>query len=150
VLYKTVYTNSSGYYSFNETTNPAVEWYIQIDVSSPTTTLSVADVIAPTDIVLSKTVRKSIHWYQYDTNGDGKITVSDCYYTNKRKNATASTWPGVYLYTASQYTTLTSGTTDVRSSVLGVTGLTISSPVSGTTTGNYYLIAPGYKGQVTY
>ena len=150
VLFKTVYTNSSGYYSFNETTNPAVEWYIQIDVSSPTTTLSVADVIAPTDIVLSKTVRKSIHWYQYDTNGDGKITVSDCYYTNKRKNATASTWPGVYLYTASQYTTLTSGTTDVRSSVLGVTGLTISSPVSGTTTGNYYLIAPGYKGQVTY
>ena len=150
VLFKTVYTNSSGYYSFNETTNPSVEWYLQIDVSNPTTTLSNTDVIAPTDIILSKTARKSIHWYQYDTNGDGSITVSDCYYINKRKNATASTWPGVYLYTPTQYTALTSGTTNIKASVTGVSALTISSPVSGTTTGNYYLIAPGYKGQVTY
>jgi len=150
VLFKTVYTNSSGYYSFNETTNPSVEWYLQIDAPNPTTTLSNTDVIAPTDIILSRTARKSIHWYQYDTNEDGAITVSDCYYINKRKNATASIWPGVYLYTPTQYTSLTSGTSNLKTSVIGVNALTISSPVSGTTTGNYYLIAPGYKGQVTY
>jgi hypothetical protein len=49
-----------------------------------------------------------------------------------------------------QFTSLTSGTTDLRSSILGVSSITINSPVSGTTTGNYYIIAPGYKGQVTY
>jgi hypothetical protein len=150
VLHKTVYTNSSGFYSFNETSNPATEWYIQMDVSNPVTPLALTDVIGPTDIILNRTPRRSIHWYQYDTNGDGRITVSDCYYTNKRINMTAPIWTVPYLYTAAQYTSLTSGTTDLRSSVIGVSSIIISPPVSGTTTGNYYLIAPGYKGQVTY
>lgn len=150
VLHRTVFTNSSGFYSFNETSNPATEWYIQLDVTAPTTALTVSDVIGPTDIILNRTPRRSIHWYQYDTNGDGRITVSDCYYINKRINATAPFWNVPYLYTVAQFTSLTSGTTDLRSSILGVSSITINSPVSGTTTGNYYIIAPGYKGQVTY
>ena len=150
VLHRTVFTNSSGFYSFNETSNPATEWYIQLDVTAPTTPLTVSDVIGPTDIILNRIPRRSIHWYQYDTNGDGRITVSDCYYINKRINATAPFWNVPYLYTVAQFTSLTSGTTDLRSSILGVSSITINSPVSGTTTGNYYIIAPGYKGQVTY
>jgi hypothetical protein len=59
------------------------------------------------------------------------------------------TWPLIYLYTTTQYTTLTTNTSDLRSSVLGVNTITINSPVSGGT-GNYYLIAPGYKGQISY
>ena len=150
VLHRTVFTNSSGFYSFNETSNPATEWYIQLDVTAPTTALTVLDVIGPTDIILNRTPRRSIHWYQYDTNGDGRITISDSYYTNKRINATAPFWNVPYLYTVAQFTSLTSGTTDLRSSIPGVSSITINSPVSGTTTGNYYIIAPGYKGQVTY
>ena len=150
VLHRTVFTNSSGFYSFNETSNPATEWYIQLDVTAPTTPLTVSDVTGPTDIILNKTPRRSIHWYQYDTNGDGRITVSDSYYTNKRINATAPFWNVPYLYTVAQFTSLTSGTTDLRGSIPGVSSITINSPVSGTTTGNYYIIAPGYKGQVTY
>jgi hypothetical protein len=150
VLHRTVFTNSSGFYSFNETSNPATEWYIQLDVTAPTTPLTVSDVIGPTDIILNKTPRRSIHWYQYDTNGDGIIILSDSYYTNKRINATAPFWNIPYLYTTAQYISLTSGTTDLRSSIPGVSSITINSPVSGTTTGNYYIIAPGYKGQVTY
>lgn len=149
-LHQTVYTNSAGYYSFSQPSSPAVEWYIQIDVPTPITTLSSTDVIAPTDIVLSKTARKSIHWNMYDVNNDGKITVSDAYYINKQIYGTATTWPATLLYTASQYTALTTGLTDLRSSVIGLSSITINTPVSGTTTGNYYLIAPGYKGQVSY
>jgi hypothetical protein len=149
-LYKTVYTNSSGYYSFSEPYDPSKEYYIQMDVSSPTTLLTNTDIIAPTDIILSKILRKSIHYNQYDVNNDGAITVSDAYYINKKRNLTAPTWPSVYLYTPAQYNSLTTGTTDLRSSVLGVSTITINSPVSGTTTGNYYIIAPGYKGQVNY
>ena len=149
-LHQTVYTNSAGYYSFSQPSSPAVEWYIQLNAPTPTTTLSSTDVIAPTDIVLSKTVRKSIHWNMYDVNNDGKITVSDAYYINKKQYGTTTTWPATLLYTASQYNSLTAGTIDLRTSIIGVSSITINTPVSGTTSGNYYLIAPGYKGQVSY
>lgn len=149
-LYKTVYTNSTGYYSFSEAYDPSKEYYIQLDVSNPTTALTSADVIAPTDVILSKITRRSIHFNQFDVNNDGTITVSDAYYINKKRYLTATTWPSILLYTSTQYTSLTSGTNDLRSSITGVSSITINSPVSGTTTGNYYIIAPGYKGQTSY
>lgn len=152
VLQQTVYTNSAGYYAFSQSTNPATEWYIQIDAPTPVTTLSITDMRGVTDVVLGITARKSIHWIQYDVNNDGRITVADAILINaKRNNYTNTLFPyQSRLFTTSQYTTLTTGTTDVRTSVTGVSSITINSPVSGTTTGNYYLLAPGYKGQVTY
>jgi hypothetical protein len=149
-LYKTVYTNSSGYYSFSEAYDPSKEYYIQLDVMNPATTLTLTDIIAPTDIILSKILRKSIHYNLYDVNGDNTISISDAYFINKKRYSMASSWPSIYLYTPSQYTSLTTGTADLRSSILGVSSITINSPVSGTTTGNYYIIAPGFKGQVSY
>jgi len=149
-LYKTAYTNSSGYYSFSEPYDPSKEYYIQLDVANPVTTITNTDVIAPTDVILSKIVRKSIHFNQYDVNNDGAITVSDAYYINKKRNLTAPTWPALRLYTPAQYTSLTTGTTDLRTTIPGVANITINTPVSGTTNANYYLIAPGYKGQVSY
>ena len=149
-LQQTVYTNSAGYYSFSQPTSPAVEWYIQIDAPTPTTALALTDIRAVTDNVLGITTRKSIHWIQYDTNNDGKISVSDALYTNlKKNNMVLFSYPS-RIFTPTQYTSLTTGTTDLRSTIPGVTTITISSPVSGTTTGNYYLLAPSYKGQVSY
>jgi hypothetical protein len=148
--YKTVYTNSAGYYSFSEPYNPSREYYIQLDAITPTTTLTSVDIVAPTDIILSKIARKSIHYNLYDVNGDNTISISDAYFINKKRYSMASSWPSIYLYTPSQYTSLTTGTADLRSSILGVSSITINSPVSGTTTGNYYIIAPGFKGQVSY
>jgi hypothetical protein len=149
-FYKTVYTNSSGYYSFSEAYDPSKEYYIQLDVMNPATSLTLTDIIAPTDIILSKILRKSIHYNLYDVNGDNTISISDAYFINKKRYSMASSWPGIYLYTPSQYTSLTTGTADLRSSILGVSSITVNSPVSGTTTGNYYIIAPGFKGQVSY
>jgi hypothetical protein len=149
-LQQTVYTNSSGYYSFSQPTSPAVEWYIQIDAPTPVTELALTDIRAVTDNVLGITTRKSIHWIQYDTNNDGKISVSDAIYTNLKMNNMALFQYPSRIFTPTQYTSLTTGTTDLRSTIPGVSTLTISSPVSGTTTGNYYLLAPGYKGQVSY
>jgi hypothetical protein len=148
-LFQTVYTNSFGYYSFSQTTNPATEWYIQIDVPTPISTLQLVDIRGVTDVILGNTALKSIHYNIYDVNNDGKITASDAYYINKKRYSTASTWPSTYLYTTAQYSSLTTGTTNLKSTVIGVSSITISSPVSGGTA-NYYLIAPGYKGQVTY
>ena len=86
----------------------------------------------------------------YDVNNDGKISVSDALFINRKQNGLATFPYTSKIFTPSQYTSLTTGTTDLRSTILGVSSITINTPVSGTTTGNYYLIAPGYKGQVTY
>ncbi len=151
VLHQTVYTNSAGQYSISQSTNPATEWYIQIDAVAPTTTLITTDMRAVTDVVLGITARKSIHWIQYDVNNDGRITVSDAIAINLKRTLSAFTFPyASRIFTTAQYTSLTAGTTDLRSTIPGVSSITINSPVSGTTTGNYYLLAPGYKGQVTY
>ena len=149
-LYQTVYTNSSGYYSFSQPTSPAVEWYIQIDAPTPVTLHQIADIRGVTDNVLGNTTRKSIHWLQYDTNNDGKISVSDAIYINLKQNGLVTFPYPSRIFTTTQYSSLTTGTTDLRPTIPGVSSITINTPVSGTTTGNYYLIAPGYKGQVTY
>jgi hypothetical protein len=150
VVQQTVYTNSLGYYSFSQPSSPAIEWYIQIDAPTPITNHQLTDLRGVTDNVLGNTVRKSIHWLQYDTNNDGRISVSDAIYINLKKNGSATFPYPSRIFTATQYTSLTTGTTDLRSTIPGVSSITINTPVSGTTTGNYYLIAPGYKGQVTY
>jgi hypothetical protein len=149
-LHQTVYTNTSGYYSFFQSTSPAVEWYIQIDAPTPVTSHQIADIRGVTDNVLGNTTRKSIHWLQYDTNNDGKISVSDAIYINRKQNGIVTFPYPSRIFTPTQYTSLTTGTTDLRSTIPGISSITINTPVSGTTTGNYYLIAPGYKGQVTY
>ena len=150
VVHQTVYTNSSGYYSFSQATNPSVEWYIQIDAPTPITSHTITDIRGVTDNILGNTVRKSIHWIQYDTNNDGKISVSDAIYINRKQNGLVAFPYTSRIFTPTQYTSLTTGTIDLRSTIPGVSSIIITSPVSGTTTGNYYLIAPGYKGQVTY
>ena len=151
-LFQTVYTNASGYYSFSQTTNPSVEWYIQIDASPPTTSLVLTDLQNVSNIILGKTARKSLHWNMYDVNGDGRITISDEYYINLKKVGTISSWSTMALsrlFSTTQYSSLSIGTTDLRATIPGVSSFTITSPVSGGST-NYYLIAPGFKGQVNY
>ncbi|MFN9959342.1 MAG: hypothetical protein ACK55I_40140, partial [bacterium] len=68
-LYKTVYTNSSGYYGFNETSDPSKEWYIEIVASDPVTTIQNSDISTCLDVVNTKTTLNGIHYYMYDLNG---------------------------------------------------------------------------------
>jgi hypothetical protein len=151
-LYQTVYTNSNGYYSFSQSTNPATEWYIKVDAPTPITTHQTSDLSSIGNIVIGTTTRKSIHWNMFDVNNDGKITISDSYYVWGKKNGIFPSWIGSQpssLYTVSQFNSLNSGTVNLKSIYPGVSSFTISTPVSGGST-NYYLIAPGFSGQVTY
>jgi len=152
VLFQTVYTNSSGYYSISQSTNPAVEWYIQYDAMTPVTTLQVTDMVEVSKLVLGTTSVKSIHYHRYDVNYDGKINVADENYINLRRYGFKLEWVTMTpskLFTPAQYTTLTTSTTDLRITIPGVSSMTINTPVSGGTQ-NYYLIAPGYKTTVNY
>jgi hypothetical protein len=152
VLFRTVYTNSAGYWNVSETTNPSVEWYIQMDPVTPVTQLTTTDMVEVSKLVLGITPIKSIHYYRYDVNGDGRINVADENYINLKRYNFLSNWvntsPSRYYITA-QYATLTTNTSDLRITIPGVNSITINSPVSGETI-NYYLIAPAYKSTVNY
>lgn len=153
VLHKTVYTDATGRYIINEPSNPATEWYIQINAPTPITTINLTDMQNVSDVILGRTVRKSLHWNMYDVNGDGRITISDQYYINLRRNNIVNNWVTMTasrLFNTTQYNSLNTGTTDLRTTIPGLTSITINSPISGTTNANYYLIAPGYRGQVNY
>ncbi len=148
VLFKTVYTDATGKYTINETTNPATEWYLQIDVPSPTTTtIQTVDASSAGLKSISRTWT-SLDYYKYDVNNDGTITVSDTYYIFMKKSGRFTTWksplPDVRLFTSTQFNAINSSTTDLRVTYPGVSTITINSPVSGGSS-NYYLINTGYS-----
>jgi hypothetical protein len=145
-------TTLSGYYSFSRPTTSSTEWYIQIDCPTPIQTFTSTDARTIGDIVLLKTTKNGLLFHIYDLNEDSKITVSDKYYLWARKNLFWTTWkvaPNSRLYTLSEYNSIKSATTNVRSIYPGVSSVTTSILTSGGIL-NYYLISPGYSGQVTY
>jgi hypothetical protein len=152
ILDQTIYTNSLGYYSINRPTNPATEWYIQLDSPNPATNLQISDISSLHDIILGATPLNGLHYYNYDLNGDSNITISDAVYLNFRRVGIFTTWVNSFnsrYFTPSQYNIIKNQTLNLKSSIPGVSSVTINSPVNGGTS-SYYLISPGYSGQVTF
>lgn len=151
-LYKTIYTNSNGYYSISETYDPSKEYYIQLNAPNPATSLSLLDVQACENVITKKTTLNGMHYYQYDITGDNRITVADAFYISARRYNMFSNWINSFvsrLFTTAEYNTIKATTADVRATYPGVTSVTTSTLVNGGTL-NYYIIAPGYSGAVTY
>jgi hypothetical protein len=146
-LEQTVYTNSSGYYSFSKSTNPATEWYVQIDIPTPTTTISNNDAISANNKVISRTFN-SLDYYRYDVNNDGNINITDVYRIYMRISGRFPTWggslPNTRLFTSSQYNTINTSTSDLRGTLTGTSSITITNPTSGGSS-SYYLINTGYS-----
>jgi hypothetical protein len=152
-LYKTVYTNSLGYYNFNETSDPSKEYYIQIDAPNRTQSFTQSDGQSIGNLVLGKTSKTGLSFHMFDLNNDNKISISDQYYLFGRRSGRFSSWrssvPDTRLYSVSQYNLINSSSINVRSTYPGVVSYTTPVLTSGGTL-NYYIIAPGYSGQVTY
>jgi hypothetical protein len=149
----TSYTDSLGRYSFSRPTNPSLEWYVQIDTPVAATPLQNIDGIAPITKIINNSFN-SLDYFKYDVNNDNKITISDSYWIFMKKNGRFATWnnlPKLRLFTPSQFSTINSSTTDLRSSYPGVQTITISSPTSGGSS-NYYIINTGYSNStnITY
>jgi len=151
-LYKTIYTNSSGYYSISEAYDPSKEYYIEIDAPTRVQAYTTSDIQAVSNIILGKTTRNGLSFHRFDVNDDGVISIADKYYVAARKAGIFSKWrtaPDVRIFTISQYNSIVASTTNVRSSYPGVSTHTTGTLTSGGTL-NLYIIAPGYSGSVTY
>jgi hypothetical protein len=147
VLHRTVYTDATGRYVINETTNPATEWYFQIDIPTPITPLQNSDAHAANSKAISRTFT-SLDYYRYDVNNDGRINISDAYSIFMRRIGRFTMWnfmlPNTRLFTAAQYNIINTSTTDLRATYPGVQSITINSPVNGGSS-NYFLINTGYS-----
>ena len=143
-LFKTVYTDATGKYTINETTNPSIEWYLQLDAPSPVA-ISNSDAIAANMKVLN---RNFVSWdyYKFEVNNNTRIGISDVYYIYARKIGKFNSWPpsivNTRIFTAAEYNIITSSTSDLRTTYPGLQSITINSPVSGGSS-NYYIINTG-------
>ena len=151
-LYKTIYTNSLGYYSISETYDPSKEYYMQIDAPTRIQAYTNTDIQTVSNIILDKTTKNGLSFHMFDVNDDGIISIADKYYIAARKAGIFSRWrtaPDVRIFTTSEYNSIKAATSNVRITYPGVSSVTTSTLTSGGTL-NYYLIAPGYSGSVTY
>jgi len=151
-LYKTIYTNSAGYYSISEAYDPSKEYYIEVDAPTRIQAYTTSDIQAVSNVVLNKVARNGLSFHMFDVNDDGVISVADKYYVAARKAGRFSKWrvaPDVRIFTTTQYNAIKAVTTNVRATYPGVSTYTTGSLTSGQTL-NLYLIAPGYSGAVTY
>jgi hypothetical protein len=80
-------------------------------------------------------------------NNDGKLTVGDVCIVADRINGTPFT-KSTLLFTNSQWTSLNTGTSDLRNTIPGLTTNYTFTPTSGGTS-NFYLLSPGYNNQST-
>jgi hypothetical protein len=151
--YKTVYTNASGYYSFSETYDPSKEYYIQYTLPNLVQLLTNTDGLGVANNILGKTTRNGLTYHVFDLNNDGRINIADEYYLFGRKSGRFTGWnvnvPYARFFTTAEYNAIKAATTNVRATYPGVTSITTGTLTTGGTL-NYYLIAPGFAGQVTY
>lgn len=140
-------TNVQGQYSFSQPIANGDEWYIEVVIPTTTSNLSSADFVGVDDIVLQRIPIRSYHYHKYELNGDNNITIGDINTLIKRVNGTPYT-KRTLLFTNSQWTTLTTSTTDLRSSIPGVQSTYTFTPLNGGTT-NLYLLSVGFTNQST-
>jgi len=151
-LYKTIYTNSNGYYSISEAYDPSKEYYIQINAPTRIQAYTTSDIQGVSNVILDKVTKNGLLFHMFDVNDDGIISIADKYYVAARKAGIFSKWrtaPDVRIFTTSEYNSIKSSISNVRATYPGVSSITTSTLTSGGTL-NYYLIAPGYSGSVIY
>lgn len=152
-LTSTSNTNNLGYYSFN--TNLSVssyEFYIQIDVPNPLSNLNNDDITNTLKVINGIIPFNSSHYYLHDVNGDGRITVSDAYYIGAKKQGKFNNWINTFnarLFTVSEFNVIKSNNLNLKSTYPGLSTITISNPTSGGSS-NYYIVSPGYSGNITF
>lgn len=143
-LLSTSITDATGRYSFSNSTNPSIEYYITF--TPPALTVPVlSDGVLSNNIVIGGVGLKAVDYFRYDVNGDDKITVSDVYTILGRKSGIFSSFtpiPQSRIYTSTQWSAINISTANLKVSYPGTQSITINTPVSGGSS-NYYITRLG-------
>ena len=79
-------------------------------------------------------------------NNDGKLTVSDAFLIYAKKSGLISNFssPSVRFFTTSEWSTIKSNTSNLKSTIAGSSSVTINSPVRNGSS-NFYLLTTGFS-----
>lgn len=143
----TYYTNSLGQYSMVPNLDDAShDFQIRLEdltISNPQS----SDAQYPIQMLLYSVTPLSKLYYAMDVNQDSRFNITDSYCIFGKISGRFPNWinsyPSYRIFTPAQWTTINSGTSDLRSSIPGVQSMIISSPTRGGFT-NFYLIRTGY------
>ena len=145
-LVATSITDATGRYSFSRATNPSIEYYISF-TPPILPALTNNDAQVSNSIVLNSLLLKSRDYYRFDTNADGRITISDTYSIYAKRNnlftSFSATPPDSRIFTSAQWTTISNNSSNLKISHPGVQSVTINTPASGGVS-TYYITRVGY------
>jgi len=142
----TFLTNSSGQYNMAPDLDDAShDFQIRLEnliIDTP----KISDARYPIQILLGGISINSKTYYLMDINRDGIFSISDSYCIFSKISGRFSIWPNSYpsyrIFTQSEWSTINSNTTDLRTIIPGVQSFIISSPLRGGTS-NFYLLKTG-------
>ena len=133
----TVYTNSSGYYSFNTVLSTSTyNFNITLDTIYPKSNKTLIDL---NNLILKKRNITGIDYYIYDLNNNNQFTVADLYLI-KRTNKSL-------IFTSSQITSINSTTLNLKSTYSGLGTLSFTNVTTGGTS-NFYIIPLTFPNQI--
>ena len=146
-LVATSTTDVTGRYSFSRATNPTIEYYISF---TPPVLPSITNTDAQisNNVALGSLALRSRDFFRFDTNNDGRITISDTYSIFARRNGLMNSFaaspPDSRIFTTAQWSTINGSTTNLKGTIPGVQSVTINNPVSGGVS-SYYITRLGYS-----
>jgi hypothetical protein len=140
-------TNASGVYSF--TTSLSVNKHdFRVAIESITTTIPTStDAQSFTNKILTQTFN-SKDYYRIDANDNNSLSITDVFLTYSKANSNILTWPNstpdYRIFSATQWSTINSGTANMKSTLPGQQSILIDGPISGGTT-NFYIVRTGIR-----
>ena len=151
-------TDTAGHFAFNEildTTYFDVRLAIKGDTMGVGNVISTADAQKVNQWVLGSITPSSWDFYTADVNGDNNITISDAYGVFGRIAGRFSVCPNsvkdVKFFTQSEYNSITgSPTTNMTSSISGVTNFYHSILPGQPDSVNFYVLVPGDANNTGY
>ena len=125
-------------------------WDVRLAIQGDT--MGVGNIISSTDAqqinqwVLGNGTMTGFDFYTADVNNSGNITISDVWGVFGRVSGRFTEWPNnvqdVKFFTASQYGTINGSSSNLTSSIPGVTNFTFEI-LPGTSSVTYYVMVPG-------
>ena len=140
-------TNSSGVYSF--TTSLSVNKYdFRVSIESITTPIPTS---TDAQTFINKILTQAFNskdYYRIDANNNNSLSITDVFLIYSKVNSNILTWPNstpdYRIFSATQWSTINSGTANMKSTLPGQQSLLIDGLVSGGTT-NFYIVRTGIR-----
>jgi len=144
-------TNLQGWVSFTNVNIDTTAWDVRLAVQGDTldfgNIISVADAQRVNQYVLGQQTPTGFDFHAADVNGDGVITISDVYAIYGRISGRFNSWinnvKDVKFFTSSEYANINGSSSNLASTIPGVTNFTFEILPGTSDTVTYYVMGVG-------